>query len=460
MSFASTAYEAGVAAHQAIDGNRARASVWRIALLVAGFQICSTFVTVFSAEKLNFLYKDRLSLSANAFAIFGVVAAGATYLRPLFGACSDFVPIFGTHRRSYFTLASILLTGAFLALALTKHYAYTLVLALVILTGAGTTIAGVVTDAISVRVGNATGQVQRLQTIQMLTPTLLMAAFGAYLSGYVTQHWTYRACFLAAAAASLALLPLMLLIDERPVTDPALAHKHSADADAERVREKQADRAATWDALRTELRLPGFWIIFVFILYIWLLPAQDTAQFYFEVDGLHFSKQLIGNLAAYSNGGFAAGNLLFGLFSPKLSMRAIVWSIVATGIACYAPFLLLHNAATAEFANLFNGLMWGFGLLGVMTLAARSCPLRAEAVVFGAMMAMTALGNNVSEFFGSAIYTHFSHGHHFAHGWSNMIISGMIYGASIALFIPFLPAWARSKQTLVEQTRERQALAA
>ncbi len=218
MSFASTAYEAEAAAPPAIGSSPARAAVWRIALLIAGFQICSTFITVFSAEKLNFLYKDRLSLSANAFAAFGIVAAGATYLRPLFGACSDFAPIFGIHRRSYFTLASLLLTAAFLALAVTRHYAYTLVLALVILTGAGTTIAVVVTDAISVCVSNATGQVQRLQTLQISLPSVLLLAFGAHLSRYVTQHWSYRACFTAAGCSALAIAPLIFLIDERRVT--------------------------------------------------------------------------------------------------------------------------------------------------------------------------------------------------------------------------------------------------
>ncbi len=429
----------------------ARWAVWRTVLLLAGYEVCATFVTIFSGEKLSFLYKERLALAATASATLGVVAYTAQYARPAFGALSDFVPLFGYHRRSYLAIASALSSASFFALALARQYSYVPVLCLVALTVTGVTIAAIVIDAAMVHVGNATGQVQRLQTLQISLPSVLLLAFGAHLSGYVTQHWSYRACFTAAGCSALAIAPLILLIDERRVRRAAFLDE-TPEARAQRERDKRADRAAVLQALRSAVGSGGFWVVIAFVLYVWLMPTSNTAQLYYEVDQLHFSKQLIGNLNACANAGYLGGYLLFGLLAPRLPMRVIVWGIVGTFALSVVPAFFLRSALSAEVIFVLSGLISSPGSLGVATLGARACPPGAEAVVYAAVLAAADLGSMCSDVVGSSIYTLFSHGHHLTRGYYALNTAALIYILPAALFIPFMPAWARSRQTLAEQT--------
>ena len=430
---------------KAANGEASRGAVWRTVLLLIGYEICATFVTIFSTEKLSYLYKERLSLAATASATLGVIVYSAQYARPAFGALSDFVPLFGYHRRSYLALASLLSAAAFLALALAHHYAYTMVLCLVAQAVAGVTIGAIVVDAVFVRIGNATRQVQRLQTLQISLPSVLLLLFGARLSGYVTQHWSYRDCFLATAYSALAMLPLLLLIDERRVTRVPLLDE-TKEAQAQRWRDQRADRESTWRALRSEIGTSGFWVIVAFVLYVWLTPTSSTALFYYEVDHLRFTKQLIGNLNAYSNAGYLGGYLLFGLFASHLPMRTIVWGIVATFALSGIPAFFLHDALSAKIIFALSGLISSPGSLGVATLGARACPPRAEAIVYAIVLAAADLGSTCSDVIGSSIYTLFSHGHHLTRGYYALNTAALIYILPAALFIPFMPAWARSRQ--------------
>lgn len=70
------------------------AAFWRVALLMAGTVSVLTLVNTFSLEKLSFLYKDQLRLSASAVASLGILLAIPTYFRPLIGAGSDLFPFF------------------------------------------------------------------------------------------------------------------------------------------------------------------------------------------------------------------------------------------------------------------------------------------------------------------------------------------------------------------------------
>ena len=114
-----------------------RAAYWRVAFLVAGTVTVWTLVTTFSLEKLSFLYKDQLHLSASAVATLGILIAIPQYCRPLIGASSDLFPLFGYHRRPYYVLASLLGALGYFGLSLLAQGSYWTVVLLVIVTVAG-----------------------------------------------------------------------------------------------------------------------------------------------------------------------------------------------------------------------------------------------------------------------------------------------------------------------------------
>ena len=101
-----------------------RRAFLRLALLMAGTVAVNNLGDTFSGEKLGFLYKDQLHLTAGGTASLVVLLAIPDYLRPFIGAGSDFFPLLGYHRRSYYALAALLSALGFFGLSLLPHFAY------------------------------------------------------------------------------------------------------------------------------------------------------------------------------------------------------------------------------------------------------------------------------------------------------------------------------------------------
>ena len=229
------------------------ASSGRVALLIAASVVLNTMVSVFSGEKLIFLYKDVLGLSASGLATLGLVAGIPSYIRPLMGAGSDLFPLFGFHRRTYYALSWLIMALGFFCLAFLHPYRYGTVLGLVIVTGAGGNLLFVIMDAVMVAVGNPTGRVGQFQTLQQGVPLLMALTFASPLRGYVTQHWSYTACFLTAAFAALLGSLLAPVIPEARVV--AGRHGHETEAEhAARTAARREERARVASALRLAAR--------------------------------------------------------------------------------------------------------------------------------------------------------------------------------------------------------------
>ncbi len=424
----------------------ARRAAGRVALLLLGVNTLLILTTALTSEKLNFLYKDRLGLDAQGFATLGVLLLLPSYLRPFLGSLADVYPLWGWHRRSYFVLAALLHVGGFAALALMRRYAYDPVAAAVVTALSGVYLRLVIVEAVSVRVGNRTGAVSQLQTVQWLVPSAMTILFGAHLSGYVTQHWTYHACFRAAALCALLALPLVFLIDEhRAVHGPGLRGTRQA-RDARRA-EARADRRRTGMALRQGLGGPGLWPVIAFVFALQLAPRPGAAQFYYMVDALHFSKQFLGDLGAWSSAGEIIGIALYGLLAPRLPVRVIVGGTVALTVALYAPLFWLRDTHSAPWTGLAASVAGIAVNLGISTVAARACPPRIEAMVFGLVLAASTLGGALSNKIGAAIYVSFGQGAggNLTHGWDALLLIGIASALCCAFFLPFLPPWTRSR---------------
>lgn len=424
----------------------ARRAFLRVALLLIGVNTLLILTTALTAEKLNFLYKDRLGLDADGAATLGILLLLPSYLRPFLGGMADVYPLWGWHRRSYFVLATALRVGGFTALALMPRFTYAPVAAAVITALTGVYLRLVIVEAISVRVGNRTGTISQLQTIQWLVPSAGTILFGAHLSGYVTQHWTYHACFRDAALCALLALPLVFLIDEhRAVHAPGL--HETPEARAMRRAEALADRRRTGMALRQGLGGPGLWPVIAFVFALQLAPRPGTAQFYYMVNGLHFSPQFLGDLGAWNSTGEIIGIVLYGLLAPRLPVRLIVSGTVALAVALYAPLFWLRGPHSAQLTGLATSIAGILVNLSISTIAARACPPRIEAMVFGLVMAASTLGGALSNKIGASLYVDFSAsaGGNLTHGWDALLLIGMAAALLCAFFLPFLPPWTKSR---------------
>ncbi len=425
-----------------------KADFWRVALLIAGTVSVLTLVNTFSAEKLLFFYKDQLHLSASAVASLGILVAAPTYFRPFIGAGSDLFPLFGYHRRSYYALAALLGSLGFFALSFLPHSSYWTTVLLVIVTVAGGATLMIMADAVMVTAGNKTGMVPAFQGIQQLLPYALLLLALARLGGYVTQNWSYAHCFRTAALLALLALPLTLLIDEKRVSRRQQTQE-TPEEHAQREEAKARDHTESVAALRVAAKSPGLWAVIAYVFYFTLTPSGSTAQLYFEVDTLHFSKQFIGDLGQWASAGVILGILTVIAISRRISVRTLVWGGWVIGTLAYLLNFALRDHLSAKiifFVISYFGIM---SSLSILTLAARACPPKIEGTVYGLFIAAVGLAGTLSNKIGGILYEHYGVPHHSAvYGWHALNWWGFGLTVLAAGLIPLMPAWARSTEPL------------
>ena len=425
-----------------------RAAFWRIALLIALAVFINTNAGMFSSLKSSYLLKNVLHLSASDVATFGIIVGIPSYLRVFMGMGSDLFPLFGFHRRSYYALSWLLAAGSNLALAfLHTHYTYVAVLCVSLVGATGGNLLMVIMDAVMVEVGNLTGTVGRLQTIQQGVPMVVGATYLGFVSGYVTQHWSYYLCFLVSGLVVLIGLPLTLLIDEKRIAPRAGALETAEEREA-RLTERRENHARTVAALKQAASSGHLWAIVGFVFYLIFTPGTNTAQFYYLNDGLHLRPEQIGRLQMPGSIGAILGVLLFAAISRRIQVRAVVWTAYLMDCCIYLINMGMRNYLTTVIAIVvasFIGMIYNLALL---TLAARATPKGIEGTVYGLVMAAIYLAGALGEKVGSAFYTSLGWSHSTTFAWYGLQWFGFAFTVIAVIFIPFLPTWARSREPL------------
>ena len=423
-------------------GRDVPAVLWQTVILIAATAALGGVLGAITGNKLTFLYKEQLHLSASAVGTLALIVNIPAYLQPLMGGVSDLYPLFGWHRRTYFALASGVQALGFAGLAGLHAYHYAAIACLLIVAGAGGVMAGVLINAAMVTVGNRTGTFGPLQSLYQFTPLALSLAYTGNLDGYVTQNWTYPHTFAVAALVSLAAAPLAFLIEDTRVVSSC---RLTAEDAAARRALKGADRAQTRAALRDAARTPGLWVITAFLFYLYVTPLLMTASVYYQTDVLHLSKDFIGRLDKWSSAGSIAGLIAFGAVSRRLPMRILIWGAVASDCAVYGCMMTMHNAPSVRYASFGANFMALFLAVCLNTLAAWACPPKIEGTVYGLMQAALSLSLVLCDKFGSTLYDFFgpAHGYSITHGWFAALWFGLGFTALASVFIPFLPAWVK-----------------
>lgn len=440
----------------------------RVLLLVGLTAFIGANISAFYFQMLQRLYKEELQLSVSALGTLGILVNIPNYVQPFMGAWADLFPLFGFHRRSYYAVATLIEGLGLLGLSAFPHYHYAMVVCLVMIFLSGNVLMYVMVNAVMVATGNLTGRFGQIQSFLRFMPLLLAISYGSHLQGYVAQHWSYHLSFLCAAALCFLRIPCALLIDEKRVRRARHASE-TAEEHAARLAAKQAERAKTLAALRQAAASPGLWAIVGFVFYLILTPGINNAVYYYQKDVLRLTDQEIGDLGRWANMGTLIGILLFASTSRILPVRALVWGAWLMDCLSYPALLLMHPAAThqaviawaeiALFLNACIGILYG---LFLNTLAARASPPGIEGAVYGLVLAAIALAGTLSEKFGATLYDYFgpqSH-HSITHGWIWALWFGFGFTVIGAIFIPFLPAWARSREPIRPRTEAKEAVVA
>ena len=431
-----------------------RASVVRLGCMIAVSVILRVLIGALVGEKTVFLYKETLHLTASEITVLHLLLGLPAYVQPFIGAWTEIIPWLGYHRRSYYFCGILFTALGYLSLAALHYYHYGTILVLLLAAGSGSILSLVVYNAAFVAVGNRTGTLPRLQSMAMTLSLLLSMFYTSSLGGFVAERWTYERAYSAAGLLALALLPLVLLMDDRRVSH-SVAARLSADALAARA----TQRARSLAILKHALKSPGLWILTAYFAYNSLTPDPLTARLYYETDYLHFSKQFIGDLGKYQSAGMLIGLGLVALLARITTLRmATLWTWLAN-CTLYLCYFGIRDHASAKLAFLIIGL--DFGLLGVLeaALIARACPRGAEGTVFGLIASVKAFFYLLCDYSGTKLYDHFgplntSHHYTVAHGWNTSVAIGLVCAILQGVFLPFLPAWTRSNASLASPKTE------
>jgi MFS family permease len=310
-------------------------------------------------------------------------------IKPLWGAISDFVPLFGYRRRPYLVIASVV---AFLAFAwvATIDTAATMVPALTV-TAVAMAVASTLCGALLVETGQKTDNSANFVNQQWLWFNIAQM-ISVLVAGYLIEIFTPTGA-LHVAASIAAVAPLAI------IAGLWLVHEPRAGIDIEALRDRLG---ALLSVFRN--RNLGFVAGFLFLYYF--SPHFGTPLYFQMTDNLGYSQGFIGVLSSISAAGWIAGGLLYRWRLDRLSRPALLRLSIAGGVVTSLIYLLMSSPASAVVIWFLSGIASMIAMVATMSLAAESCPEGAEGFAFAGMMSIVNLSTPLADMLGSALYEH------------------------------------------------------
>jgi MFS family permease len=359
--------------------------------------------------------------SPTSIALFGAILSLPWSLKPLYGLLTDFVPLGGTHRRSY-----LLLTSAAAAGTLCWLYAYpplpdayiSMLLILLISTMA-VAFSDVVVDALMVETGQPRGMTGRLQSIQwaaMNGATLFTGVIGGYLSQQDQQHVGF---LLAATAAALTLVLTLVFVRENPTP-------------------QSLDRRQTCNLLWMTAATPGLWASAAF-LFLWNFNPFNTAVLQLHMTGpLMMSEQFYGTTVSLLAAASMVASIAYGFYCRTVRFSWLLHASIAGGIISTLAYAWMSGPLSALVVTVCVGFSYMTATLIQLDLAARICLPATAGTTFAALMAVSNLGMIFSLATGGWLYDRWSQQWNPIWAFRSLVILGAATTALCWLLYPTL----------------------
>ncbi len=376
-------------------------------------------------QVVSIVFKER-GLTAGQLATFSWIITIPWFIKPVYGLLSDFVPIAGTRRRSYFLIMAALATVSAIAVSLMTDAPYWALATMITLLWLGVGFTDVLTDALMVENGKPlglTGTFQSVQWAALSASSILVGVAG----GYLAEHRAFGAAFALVACFPLISLLMAWLVVQEPPARPNLE-----------------GLGETWAALRQATGRRDLWLVAGFIFFWAFSPSFGPAFFYYQTDTLHFSQTLIGALASLGAAASIAGAWVYARLARRFPLkRVIVWSIGAGTVGSVA-YLAYGGVVSATVITVVFGAVGMTTQLAFLDLAAKACPARAEATFFALLMSIYNLGTRSSEWTGANLYDWL--------GYTPLVLISTVFTAAAWLLVPLVPIDAIQAAAAAPQT--------
>jgi MFS family permease len=374
---------------------------------------------------ITFLLKDSFGLSAAQTATFFSITVIPWLIKPVYGLISDFVPLFGQRRKSYFLLASGMATAMGIVLTMMGSYTYWGIAIFFTLMGLGLAFTDVLTDALMVENGQRLGLTGPFQAVQWAAISFASILVGVG-GGWLAQQKFISFTFLIATVFPLITLAMAIfMIRER------------------RVEIGKDQFRNTWMAIRGAIGSRMLWIVAGFIFFYNFSPSFGPALVYYATDALHFSKIFLGTLDSLSYASGMVGTAVYFAFSKSLPFKRLIHFAIAAGVIATLAYFGYRDQVSAIVLSLAFGGVAMFIQLTFLDLAARACPKQAEATFFALLMSIYNGAVQLSQITGGWLYDRL--------GFTRLILISAAFTALCWLLVPLL------KLEELEPARDKEA---
>ena len=337
-------------------------------------------------QPVTFTLKGRFGYSATQVATLFSIVTIPWLIKPAYGLLSDFVPLLGRRRKSYFMLTSGLAAIAGLTLALVEEHSPVQIALLMTTMGLGLAFTDVLTDALMVEHGKPlglTGGFQSVQWASIYTASTLVGVGG----GALTERGALHLAFFLAAIFPLISLTMAVFAIREP-----------------RAERRPGQFQETWIAIRGAIGSRDLWVVAGFILFYTFSPSIGTPLFYYQTDTLRFSQQFIGMLASFASAAAIVGALAYGAFSRLFPLKWILNVAIGIGVVSTLAYLGYKDRTSALLIDISFGCVGMIATLSFLDLAAKACPKQAEGTFFALLMSIYNGGVRGSTIVGGWLY--------------------------------------------------------
>ena len=370
---------------------------------------------------ITFLLKDTFGLNAAQTAAFFSITVIPWLIKPAYGLISDFVPLFGQRRKSYFVLTSGIAAAMGFVLTLMGSYTYWGIAIFFTLMGLGLAFTDVLTDALMVENGQRLGLTGPFQAIQWAAISFASILVGVG-GGWLAQRKLLSITFLIATFFPVITLAMAIFMIKEP---PA------------RGGERQFRE--TWIAIHSAVRSRTLWIVAGFIFFYNFSPSFGPALVYYATDVLHFSKIFLGSLDSVTYASGIVGSACYFIFSKSFPFKRLIHFAIAAGVIATFAYLGYRSELSAIILSLAFGGVAMFIQLTFLDLAARACPKQAEATFFAFLMSVYNGAVQLSQITGGWLYDQL--------GFTRLIFISATFTALCWLLVPLLKLEALEPET-------------
>jgi MFS family permease len=369
------------------------------------------------AQPLSFYLKEVYGWTALQVTAYLAIFNLPWIIKPIYGAFSDFVPLFGYRRKSYLLAANVIAAAGFFWISRLTAPGQ-LVWALQ-LTAYAMAISSTVCGAVLVENGQRLGESGRFVNQQWLWFNAAAMA-AAILGGQLVQRLSPTSA-LHAAASIAALAPIAVLLATIFLIPEQRTH-----IDVPALR-------GTLVGLITAFKRRELWIVGIFLFLYYFSPGLSTPLYYTMTDSLKFSQSYIGFLGSIASAGWVVGALLYRRLFDEMSSKRLLNLSIALGTLTTAAYLLLSNQASAAILSFCSGFSAMLATVATVTLAADYCPQRSEGFSFAVMMSLINLATASADIVGSFLFEHA-----FNRGLTPLILVSAAFTALAFVLVPLL----------------------